>query len=80
MGEAEGGQGGATGPTSEASQVHQQHQQFLGDTSMALPSFGSIDISATPLPEGITVNDLRIFEKLYKEHAEVMIIVDNFES
>ncbi|XP_025109600.1 DNA-binding protein RFX2-like isoform X2 [Pomacea canaliculata] len=75
MGEAEGGQGGATGPTSEASQVHQQHQQFLGDTSMALPSFGSIDISATPLPEGITVNDLRIFEKLYKEHAEAVVDV-----
>lgn len=74
MGEAEGGQtGGAPGATSEASQAHQQHQQFLGDTSLALPAFGSVDTSSQPLPDGVTANDLRTFEKMYKEHAEVLV-------
>lgn len=74
VGEAEGGQtGGAPGATSEASQAHQQHQQFLGDTSLALPAFGSVDTSSQPLPDGVTANDLRTFEKMYKEHAEVLV-------
>ena len=70
--EGEGGQGaGGTGVGSEASQAQQQHQQFLGDTSLALPTFGSIDTSTVPLPDGVSLSDLRTFEKLYKEHAEV---------
>lgn len=70
--EGEGGQGvGGAGAGSEASQAQQQHQQFLGDTSLALPSFGSIDTSSGPLPDGVNLNDVRTFEKLYKEHAEV---------
>ena len=56
---------------SEASQAQQQHQQFLGDTSLALPSFGSVDTSAVPMPDHVTIQDLHVFEKLYKEHAEV---------
>jgi hypothetical protein len=71
-GEGEGGQAaGAGGQGSEASQAQQQHQQFLGDTSLALPSFGAIDTASCPLPDGVSMADLHSFEKLYKEHAEV---------
>ncbi|XP_076463260.1 DNA-binding protein RFX2-like isoform X2 [Babylonia areolata] len=74
--EGEGSQGaGGAGVGSEASQAQQQHQQFLGDASMALPSFGAIDTSTLPLPEGVTITDLRTFEKLYKEHAEAVVDV-----
>ena len=70
--EGEGGQGvGGAGASSEASQAQQQHQQFLGDTSLALPAFGSIETTGGPLPEGVNLHDVRTFEKLYKEHAEV---------
>nr|KAG5698347.1 hypothetical protein BaRGS_010933 [Batillaria attramentaria] len=76
VGDGEGGQGaGTTGATSEASQAQQQHQQFLGDTSLALPAFGSIDMTAAPLPDGVTTSDLRTFEKMYKEHAEAVVDV-----
>ena len=49
----------------------QQHQQFLGDASGAIPAFSQIDLGDEPLPEGITVNHLKVFETLYKEHCEV---------
>lgn len=49
----------------------QQHQQFLGDASGAIPAFSQIELGDEPLPEGITVNHLKVFETLYKEHCEV---------
>ncbi|KAK7101164.1 DNA-binding protein RFX2-like isoform X3 [Littorina saxatilis] len=73
--EGEGGQGTGGAGHSEASQAQQQHQQFLGDTSLALPSFGNIDTTTIPLPDGVNMNDLRCFEKLYKEHAEGVVDV-----
>ncbi|KAL8598600.1 hypothetical protein ACOMHN_013483 [Nucella lapillus] len=74
--EGEGSQGaGGAGVGSETSQAQQQHQQFLGDASMALPAFGTIDTSNLPLPSGVTMADLRTFEKLYREHAEAVVDV-----
>lgn len=56
--------------SNEATSQQQQHQQFLGDASGAIPVFGDIEVTGT-LPEGLTRENLRSFEKLYKEHCEV---------
>ena len=55
------------GPTTQ----QQQHQQFLGDASGAIPNFGEIDVESEPLPEGITMDHIHVFQKMYREHAEV---------
>lgn len=69
---SEGSQGpnsntGQDGPTTQ----QHQHQQFLGDASTAIPNFRDIDTTGFPLPEGVTVENIRSFEKMYREHAEV---------
>ena len=55
------------GPTTQ----QQQHQQFLGDASGAIPNFEEIDVDSEPLPEGITMDHVHVFQKMYREHAEV---------
>ena len=67
-----GPQGGGGQVDSAQTQQQQQHTQFLGDASHALPSFGNVDVSVIPLPESVTVEDIRTFEKMYREHAEVI--------
>lgn len=62
------------GPVDAATAQQQQHQQFLGDASGALPNFGTIDTSKVPLPEGVTLDHIKAFEKMHKEHAEVSFI------
>lgn len=62
---------GLGGQASEANSQQAQHQQFLGDASLAIPTFGEIDMSGESLPEGLTEENLRAFEELYKEHCEV---------
>ena len=59
------------GPTTQ----QQQHQQFLGDASGAIPNFEEIDVESEPLPEGITMDHVHVFQKMYREHAEVNIII-----
>jgi len=59
------------GPVDAATAQQQQHQQFLGDASAALPNFGSIDTTKVPLPDGVTIEHIKSFEKMHKEHAEV---------
>jgi regulatory factor X 1/2/3 len=49
----------------------QQHLQFLGSASSAMPNFGTIEVGAEPLPEGITHDNIKSFEILYTEHCEV---------
>ena len=64
-------------PGSESGQPptqQHQHHQFLGDASCAIPDFGSVEI-VHPLPEGITVTDIRTFEQLYIEHSEAILDV-----
>lgn len=75
---SEGGEGGYGGSESQAqpegpTTQQQQHQQFLGDASGAIPNFGDIDLSSQPLPDGITPDHVHIFQKMYREHAEVNI-------
>lgn len=52
-----------------------QNQQFLGDASGAIPSFGCVEIKADELPEGLTIEHIRIFEDLFKKHCEVSLDV-----
>ncbi len=66
----DGGDSESGTPESGQSSSQNQHQQFLGDASSAIPTFGSVEFS-NPLPNGITVADIRTFEQLYKEHSEV---------
>lgn len=63
------------GPVDAATAQQQQHQQFLGDASGALPNFGNIDTSKVPLPEGVTLDHIKAFEKMHKEHAEAIVDV-----
>ncbi|XP_038075077.1 transcription factor RFX3-like isoform X2 [Patiria miniata] len=53
----------------------QQHQQFLGDASMALPDFGELKFGSTPLPDGVTHDDVKAFQALYREHCEAILDV-----
>ena len=50
----------------------QQHQQFLGDASMALPDFAELKFGGISLPEGVTHDDVKTFQNLYREHCEVV--------
>ncbi|KAK3599827.1 hypothetical protein CHS0354_022394 [Potamilus streckersoni] len=58
------------GPTSQ----QQKHQQFLGDASTAIPNFGDVVITGD-FPDGVTVEHIRTFEKMYREHAEAVVDV-----
>ncbi|CAG5133769.1 unnamed protein product [Candidula unifasciata] len=74
--EGDTGQTGTTGGQTDASHSQQQqHTQFLGDASHALPSFGSVSMGSIPLPDGCDVEDVRTFEKMYREHAEAVVDV-----
>ncbi|XP_060081474.1 DNA-binding protein RFX2-like isoform X1 [Ylistrum balloti] len=70
----DGVEGGHHAPPDAATAQQQQHQQFLGDASGALPNFGDIDTSS-PLPEGVTVDHVHAFDKMYTEHAEAIVDV-----
>lgn len=77
---SEGGDGGYGGSESQPQHEgpttqQQQHQQFLGDASGAIPNFGEVDISSQALPEGITLDHILIFQKMYREHAEAIVDV-----
>ncbi|XP_036358189.1 transcription factor RFX3-like isoform X5 [Octopus sinensis] len=58
----------------DSSQTQQQHhQQFLGDASGAIPNFVEVDTSVMPLHDGIMMDHIRTFEKIYREHAEAIV-------
>ena len=61
------------GPSDAAQSQAQQHQQFLGDATQALPAFDELKIENMPLPEGLTQDDVKEFESLYREHCEVSL-------
>ena len=56
---------------SEGNSQQAQHMQYLGDASLAIPTFEQIEKEPEELPEGLTEDHLRAFEELYKEHCEV---------
>lgn len=74
------GMGQQGGPSDAAQSQAQQHQQFLGDATQALPAFDELKIENMPLPEGLTQDDVKEFESLYREHCEsVLDVVVNLQ-
>jgi len=58
---------------SEGNSQQAQHMQYLGDASLAIPTFEQIEMEPEELPEGLTEDHLRAFEELYKEHCEAIL-------
>ncbi|XP_072137864.1 transcription factor RFX3-like isoform X4 [Mobula birostris] len=52
----------------------QHHQQFL-DASRALPEFIELEVGDSSLLDGITVEDIRTLQILYREHCEAILDV-----
>ncbi|XP_060702807.1 transcription factor RFX3 isoform X2 [Hemiscyllium ocellatum] len=52
----------------------QHHQQFL-DASRALPEFVELEVADIPLLDGITLEDIRTLQILYREHCEAILDV-----
>ncbi|XP_070564347.1 transcription factor RFX3-like isoform X8 [Ptychodera flava] len=59
----------------EAQQQQHSHQQYLGDATQALPQFSDIDFGERPLPDGLTKDDIKAFQSLYREHCEAILDV-----
>ena len=76
MGSAGSGESQDGTSQGENSQQH-QHQQFLGDASGAIPNFDAVEVDKD-LPEGITQEDVDMFEHLYQQHCEVGILRDGW--
>uniref|UniRef100_A0A6I8SKZ4 Regulatory factor X1 n=1 Tax=Xenopus tropicalis TaxID=8364 RepID=A0A6I8SKZ4_XENTR len=67
-----GSQQQASGLSDISAQV-QQYQQFL-DASKTLPEFAEMDLQGKPLPDGVTLANVKAFQLLYREHCEVTSI------
>ncbi|CAH1243841.1 RFX1 [Branchiostoma lanceolatum] len=65
----------ASGAGDSSQSQQQQHQQFLGDASSALPTFPEISTASDPVPSGVTADDVKTFQALYKEHCEAILDV-----
>ncbi|XP_038640576.1 MHC class II regulatory factor RFX1a isoform X9 [Scyliorhinus canicula] len=62
------------GGLSDISAQVQQYQQFL-DASRALPEFVEIDLQGKTLPDGMTMEHVKAFQLLYREHCEAILDV-----
>uniref|UniRef100_A0AAY4EBJ2 RFX-type winged-helix domain-containing protein n=1 Tax=Denticeps clupeoides TaxID=299321 RepID=A0AAY4EBJ2_9TELE len=60
-------------PVDISTQV-QHYQQFL-ETSRTLPEFLDIELQGKVLPEGISVEHVKAFQQLYREHCEAIMDV-----
>ncbi|XP_069051724.1 MHC class II regulatory factor RFX1a isoform X2 [Lepisosteus oculatus] len=67
------GQQQGSGLSDISSQV-QQYQQFL-DASRALPEFSEVDLQGKALPDGISLEHIKSFQVLYREHCEAILDV-----
>ncbi|XP_055514663.1 DNA-binding protein RFX2-like isoform X1 [Leucoraja erinacea] len=63
-----------TTPEQSVAAQSQHHQQFL-DMSHVLPDFIDAEIGDSPLPENITLNEVKTLQLLYREHCEAMLDV-----
>ncbi|XP_075062687.1 MHC class II regulatory factor RFX1 isoform X4 [Mixophyes fleayi] len=71
------GVGGGLQPSSGLSDISsqvQQYQQFL-DATRTLPEFADIDLQGKPLPDGVTLANIKAFQLLYREHCEAIVDV-----
>ncbi|XP_043946697.1 DNA-binding protein RFX2 [Protopterus annectens] len=72
-GASNNGQHSATPEQSVAAQS-QHHQQFI-DVSHVLPEFPAPDLGSPPLPEGISMTDIKNLLSSYREHCEATLDV-----
>ena len=73
-----GGEGGSDGGTPKPDSASGasdsgQHRQFLGTPHDAIPQVDLTCIDSKSLPQGVTMNDVNLFDTMYKEHCEVSI-------
>ncbi|XP_072295176.1 DNA-binding protein RFX2 isoform X2 [Eucyclogobius newberryi] len=61
-------------PEQSVAAQSQHHQQYI-DTSHSLPPFPSPDLDAQPLPERISISDIKKLQKLYRDHCEATLDV-----
>uniref|UniRef100_A0AAR2IQ88 DNA-binding protein RFX2 n=1 Tax=Pygocentrus nattereri TaxID=42514 RepID=A0AAR2IQ88_PYGNA len=61
-------------PEQSVAAQSQHHQQFI-DMSHALPPFPSLDLGSCPLPERITMNDVKKLQSIYRDHCEATLDV-----
>ncbi|XP_053158894.1 DNA-binding protein RFX2 isoform X2 [Hemicordylus capensis] len=75
-GMSEGGSNSSLHSTPEQSVAaqSQHHQQFI-DVTRVLPEFPSLDLENVLLQEGITVNDVKTLQLLYRRHCEASVDV-----
>ncbi|XP_010224363.1 PREDICTED: MHC class II regulatory factor RFX1, partial [Tinamus guttatus] len=59
---------------SDISTQVQQYQQFL-DASRALADFSELELQGKALPDGVSAEDLKAFQVLYREHCEAIVDV-----
>lgn len=58
----------------------QQHHQYLGENRPDMDAFPEIEWEGTPVPEGISMDDLSDFIALYREHCEAILdVVTNLQ-
>ncbi|XP_072537439.1 DNA-binding protein RFX2 isoform X2 [Salminus brasiliensis] len=61
-------------PEQSVAAQSQHHQQYI-DVSHALPPFPSPDLGSCPLPERITMNDVKKLQSIYRDHCEATLDV-----
>ncbi|KAI1891620.1 hypothetical protein AGOR_G00145660 [Albula goreensis] len=61
-------------PEQSVAAQSQHHQQYI-DVSHVLPPFPSPDLGSHPLPERITLNDIKKLQSLYRDHCEATLDV-----
>ncbi|XP_041087044.1 DNA-binding protein RFX2-like isoform X1 [Polyodon spathula] len=71
---AGGAQNSAATPEQSVAAQSQHHQQFI-DVSHVLPEFPAPEIGTSSVPEGISMNDVKKLQILYREHCEATLDV-----
>ncbi|KAM4739649.1 DNA-binding protein RFX2 isoform 3-T4 [Anableps anableps] len=61
-------------PEQSVAAQSQQHQQYI-DTSHSLPPFPSPDLGTQPLPERMSLTDIKKLQTLYRSHCEATLDV-----
>ncbi|XP_039622568.1 DNA-binding protein RFX2 isoform X3 [Polypterus senegalus] len=64
----------AATPEQSVAAQSQHHQQFI-DMSHTLPDFPTPALNTSPLPDGITMNDVKKLQIFYREHCEATLDV-----
>ncbi|XP_053091856.1 DNA-binding protein RFX2 isoform X1 [Pangasianodon hypophthalmus] len=69
-----GSQHSSSTPEQSVAAQSQHHQQYI-DVSHALPPFPSLALDSCPLPERITMNDVKKLQSIYRDHCEATLDV-----